>query len=102
MAKTIISTFDVESGAFSRGGLGRRLPIRSQLVELTLTLSGELSKSLDSDVGDATPFVGEDTLPDVMGLQLLNVKVPSLEQNATTGHEPANMIRRAQLGSEKH
>ena len=86
--KTIISTSDVESGAFSHGDLGRRLPIRSQLVEVTLTLSGELSKSLDSVVGDATPFVGEDKLPDVMGLQLLNVQVPSLEQNAATGHIP--------------
>ena len=63
-----------------------RLPIRSQLVEVTLTLCGELSKCLDSDVGDETPFEGDEKLSDVMGLQLLNVQVPSLEQDATTGH----------------
>ena len=39
--KPIISTLDAESGASSQGGLGRRLPTRSQLVDVTLTLSGE-------------------------------------------------------------
>ena len=67
-----------------------RLPIRSQLDEVTLTLSGELSKSLDSDVGDATPFEGDEKLPDVMGLQLINVQVPSLktQQQATYHADP--------------
>ena len=69
-----------KNGASCQGGFGCHLPIRSQLIKVSLTLSGELSKCLESDVSDATPFVGEDNLPDVMGLQLLNVQVPSLEQ----------------------
>ena len=43
MLKSIISTLDAESGASSQSGLGRRLPIRSQLDEVTLTLNGDLS-----------------------------------------------------------
>ena len=43
MLKSIISTPDAESGASSQSGLGRRLPIRSQLVEVTLALSGDLA-----------------------------------------------------------
>ena len=58
--KSIISTLDAESGASRHGGLGRHIPIRSQLVEVTLTLSGDLSKCLDADVGDATPFEGDE------------------------------------------
>ena len=63
-------------------------PPSSQLVVVTLTLSDELPTCLDSDVGDATSFEVDEKLPDVMGLQLLNVQVPSLEQDATTGHIP--------------
>ena len=80
--KSIISTLDAESGASSHGGLGRRLPIRSQLVEVTLTLSGDLSKCLNADVGDATLLEGDEKLPNVMSLQLLNVQEPSHEQDA--------------------
>ena len=79
--KSIISTRDAESGASSHGGVGQHLPIRSQLDEVTLTLSGELSKSLDSDVGDATPFEGDEKLPNVMGLQLINAKYHRSRRN---------------------
>ena len=41
----------------------------------------ELAKS-KADVGDVTPLEHDEKLPDVMGLQLLNVQVPSLEQDA--------------------
>ena len=54
--KSIISTLDAESGAFSHGGLGRRLPNRNQLVEVTLTLSGEL------DTPRQEPTVEQDAL----------------------------------------
>ena len=40
--KSIVSTLDAERGASSHGGLGHHLFIRSQLVEGTLTLSGDL------------------------------------------------------------
>ena len=49
MVKTIISTLKAESGASSQGGPGRRLPIRSQLVKVTLTLSVDLPKCLNAD-----------------------------------------------------
>ena len=39
----------IESRAFSDGGLGRRLPICSQLVEVTLTLSGDLGFPVPRD-----------------------------------------------------
>ena len=58
--KSIISTSDAECGASSHGGLGRRLPIRSQLDEVTLTLTGDLSKCLNTNIGDATPFEGDE------------------------------------------
>ena len=82
MVKPIISTLDAESGASSQGDRGRRLPIRSQLVEVTLTLSGDLSKWLNADVGDATPLEGDEKLPNVMNLQLLKIQEPSHEQDA--------------------
>ena len=40
--KSIISTLDAESGVSRHGGLRRSLPICRQLVEVTLTLSGDL------------------------------------------------------------
>ena len=49
MLKPIISTLDAESGASSQGGLGRRLHIRSQLVDVTLTLSGDLGFPVPRD-----------------------------------------------------
>ena len=82
MLRSIISTLDAESGASSQGGLGRFLPIRSQLVEATLTLNGELSKCLNADVGDATPLEGDEKLPNMTSLQLLKIQEPSHEQDA--------------------
>ena len=82
MVKSIISTLDAESGASSQGGLGRRLSIRSQLVEVTLTLSGDLSKCPNADVGDATPLEGDEKLPEKTSLQLLKIQEPSDEQHA--------------------
>ena len=79
MLKSIISTPDAESGASSQGGLGRRLPIRSQLVELTLTLNGDLSKCLNADFGDATLLERDEKLPNVTSLQLLKIQEPSHE-----------------------
>ena len=37
---------------------------------------------MNADVVDATPLEGDEKLPDVMGLQLLNVQEPSLAQDA--------------------
>ena len=37
--------------------------------------------SLDADVGDATPWEGDEKLPKVIGLKLLNVQEASLEQD---------------------
>ena len=37
---------------------------------------------MNADVGDATPLESDEKLPNVMGLQLLNVQEPSLEQDA--------------------
>ena len=74
MLKYIISTLDAESGASSQSGLGRRLPIRSQFVEVTLTLNGDPSKCLNADVVDATPLEGDEKLPEKTSLQLLNIK----------------------------
>ena len=45
----ILSTLDAESGAFSQGGRGRRLPIRNQLVGVTLTLNGDLGFPVPRD-----------------------------------------------------
>ena len=63
--------YDAESGAFSDGGFGRRLPIRSQLVEVTLTQNGDLSKCLNVDVGDSTPLESDEKSPNMTSLQLL-------------------------------
>ena len=71
MLKSIISTPDAESGASSQSALGRRLPIRSQLVEVTLALNGDSSKCLNAGVGDATPVEGDEKLPNMTSLQLL-------------------------------
>ena len=81
MVKSIISALDAESGASSHGDLGRRLPIRNQIVEVTLTLNGDLSKCLNADVGDATPLEGDEKLPNMTSLQLLKIQEPSHEQD---------------------
>ena len=47
-----------------------------------------LDSANNADVVDGTPLERDEKLPDVMGLQLLNVQVPSLEQDATTSHIP--------------
>jgi hypothetical protein len=39
-------------------------------------------------VGDATPLAGDEKLPQVMGLQSLNVQEPSLEQDALNDVSP--------------
>ena len=82
MLKSIISTPDAESGASSQSGLGRRLPIRSQLVEVTLTLNNDPSKCLNAGVDDATPLEGDEKLPKMTSLQLLEIQEPSHEQGA--------------------
>ena len=82
MVKPIISTLDAESGASSQSGLGRRLPIRSQLVEVSLTLNGDPSKCLNAGVGDATPLEGDEKLPNMTSLQLLKIQESSHEQDA--------------------
>ena len=82
MVKTIISTPDAENGASSQDGLGRRIPIRNQIVEVTLTLNGVLSKCLNADLVDATPSEGDEKLTNMMSLQLLKTQEPSNEQDA--------------------
>ena len=82
MLKSIISTLDAENGASSQSGFWRRLPFRSQLVEVILTHNGDLSKCLNADVGDATPLEGDEKLPNMTSLQLLKTQEPSHEQDA--------------------
>ena len=47
-----------------------------------------LDSAQNADVGDATPLERDEKLPDVMGLQLLNVQEPSLEQDAVKDASP--------------
>ena len=93
MLKCIISTPDAESGASSQSGLGRRLPIRSQLVEVTLALNGDLSKCLNAGVGDATPLEGDEKLPIMTSLQLLKKQEPSHEQDARRQSDHPTCLR---------